>query len=145
MARRGRGRAVNDRAIEKWMALELGGLQRALVAAPRPLADLVLEEVPSAPTRSGEPHRFDKPTLRRAHDALGPLARRRLRVPFTFYVDKETPDDAYLVDEAALELLRALGEVPAESAMREGRYWLGHARARAVASRLPTLAQFSML
>lgn len=127
------------------MALEMSRVQQGLVSAPRPLGDLLMEEAPAARTRGGDEHRFDPQMLRRFADALGPLARRKLRLPATFFVDKDLAEDAYLADEAAAELLRALGEVPRELEMRDGRLWLAHARARDIAERHRGAFQFSYL
>lgn len=121
----------------------MGALQRAFVNAPRPLSDLLLEDEPTARTRGGEPHRFDKHVIERFHAAVGPLARRRLRLPITFYVDRDLPEDAYLQDEPAMELLRRLGEVPEDTEAREGKLWMGHVRARSVAERYPGAFQFA--
>lgn len=131
--------------MERWVATEMLRFQESFVPAPRHLHELMLEDAPSATTRKGEPHLFDKQALARIHEALGPLDRRRLRLPATFYVDKEMPDDAYLTDEIAAGLLRALGEVPAEREMREGRLWVGHAKARLLADRYRGAFQFSYL
>lgn len=131
--------------MERWIALEMVRFQSSFVSAARPLHELLLEDEPAAPTRGGDAHRFDKAVLRRLNDALGPLDQRRLRLPVTFYVDKDMPDDAYVQDGVAANLLRALGEVPAELEVREGRLWVGHARARAVAQRHPTAFQFVYL
>lgn len=95
--------------MERWLALEMSRSHRAFVAQPRPLGDLLTEDAPTAPTKGGELHRYDVATLRRLAAALSPLARRRLRLPATFYVDKELADDAHLTDEPAMDLLRALG------------------------------------
>lgn len=133
---------VGEGAMERWIALEMVKLQSSFVAAPRFAHELADEEEPQAPTKGGGFHRFDRAVVRRLLDALGPLDQRRLRLPITFYVDKDLPDDAYLSDPTAASLLRALGEVPAGVELREGRLWVGHARARAVASRHPTAFQF---
>lgn len=138
-------RVVREGVIDRWVALEMGKLREGLVLAPRSLSDLLLEDAPAATTRGGAPHAFDKAVLRRFADALSPLDRRRLRVPVTFYVDHELPDDAYVPDETVARLLVALGEVPPEAGLREGRLWLGHARARAIAGRHPTAFQFVQL
>lgn len=134
---------VREGSFERWIALEMGNLQRAFVSVTRPLPELLQEETPSARTRGGEPHVFDKDALARVREALGPLARRRLRLPVTFYVDKDLPDDAYVPDETAAQLLRGLGEVPETLQMREGRLWIAHSRARAIADRHPTVFQFA--
>ncbi len=139
------GGVVGDGAMERWFAIEMLRFQEGFVTSPRPLHELMAEEEPAATTRKGERHAFDKGALARIHDALGPLDRRRLRLPVTFYVDKEMPDDAYATDEVAARLLRALGEVPADVEMREGRLWLAHARARVLADRYRGAFQFSYL
>ena len=133
---------VEEPALEKWLALEMTRFHRSFVGQPRVLGDLVREEEPTATTRGGELHRYDAAALRRIHDALGPLARRRVRLPATFFVDKELPDDAHVADEAAIDMLRALGEVPPGSVAREGKLWLGLARARLIAERYPGAFQF---
>lgn len=129
-------------AIDRWIALEMRKLSEGLVTAPRPLGDLLLEAAPSAPTRGGGAHSFDPAVLARLASALSALDRRRVRLPVTFYVHHEMPDDAYVADEAAGRLLHALGEVPLGLEPREGRLWLGHARARAIAAKHPTAFQF---
>lgn len=128
--------------MEKWMALEMTRFHRAFVSQPRPLVDLLAEAEPSAPTKGGELHRFDVATLRRIDAVLSPLTRRRVRLPITFFVDKDLADDAHVADEPAMELLRALGEVPVAASAREGKLWLGHVRARLIADRYPGAFQF---
>lgn len=131
--------------MNRWFALEMGGLHKGLVTAARPLADLVHEEAPTARARSGEPHRFDKDVLERFYDALSPLDRRRLRVPVTFQVDKDFAGDAVLQDEVAARLLEALGELPPGRVVREGKLWMAHAQAQALARRYPSAFQFIYL
>lgn len=132
---------VEERAMERWFALEMTRFHRAIVPRPRPLFELVLEEQPTAPTKGGELHRYDPATLRRIHDAMSPLARRHLRLPVTFYVDRETSADVYVTDPAAIQMLEALGEAPGAS-VRDGKLWMGHARAQLVAQRHPGAFQF---
>lgn len=133
---------VEERALERWFALEMTRFHRAFVAQPRPIGDLVLEAEPTAATKGGELHRYDIEAVRRIHAALGPLARRRVRLPVTFFVDKDLPTDAHVADEPAIEMLHALGELPPGSLAREGKLWLGLARARLVAERYPGAFQF---
>ena len=136
---------VREGALERWMSLEMGKMRDGIVTQARPLHELLLEERPQATTRGGLPHPFDRAMLQRFHDALPPLARRRLRLPVTFYVESDLADEAYVTDEAAIALLRALGEVPATLEPREGRLWLSHARARDVSERWRNAFQFTYL
>lgn len=133
---------VEERALERWFALEMTRFHRSFVTVPRPLPDLLAESEPSVPTRGGEMHRYDAPTLRRLHDALPPLTRRRVRLPATFFVDKDLPDDAHVADAPAIDMLRALGEVPPTAEPRDGKLWVGHARARLIAQKYPGAFQF---
>ena len=138
-------RVVEEGTLAKWFGLEMARVQEGFVPRARPLADLLLEDHPSAPTRSGEFHVFDKAVLQRFHDAMGAFDRRRLRLPLTFYVDKDMPDDAYLTEEIAVRLLKALGEIPAGKEPREGRLWLAHTNARLLAQRHRGAFQFAYL
>lgn len=136
---------VREGTVERWMAIEMGRLRDAMVTQPRSLAELLLDDAPAATTRGGAPHPFDRAMLQRFGAALSPLTRRKLRLPITFYVESEMPTEAYLTDEAAMALLRALGEVPAALDARDGRLWLAHARARDIAERYAGAFQFSLL
>lgn len=133
---------VDDRTLEKWMALEMRGLAQALVKVPRPLAELLLEPRPAAQTATG-PHAFDPAALRAFAERLTPLTRARLRLPVTFYLDRETDASAYVADRVAQDALLEAGL--ATGAPREGRLWLGESLAREAARRYPTLFQFMML
>lgn len=132
----------SDRGVDRWIALEMARLQQSLVTAPRSVRELAAEEEPTARTRGGEPYRFDRAVVLRIHQTLGPLARSRVRLPVTFYLDKDLPEDAHVADEHAADMLRALGELPAGLQPREGKLWLGHAKARLIAEKYPTAFQF---
>lgn len=138
-------RCVDDDALQRWMTLEMSKLRESLVVAPRSLSELLLEERPAARTRGGGELPFDKAVLERFRDVLSPLERRRLRLPVTFFVEHDLQEDAYVPDAVAVRLLQALGEVPAGQELREGRLWLGHARARRIAERFPSAFQFAHL
>ena len=128
--------------MERWLALDMARFHRSFVSQPRPLADLVAEAEPRAATKGGEPYRYDAATLRRIDAALSPLTRRRVRLPATFFVDKDLPDDVHVAEEPVMDMLRALGEVPADAQPRDGKLWLGHVRARLIADKYPGAFQF---
>jgi uncharacterized protein (UPF0216 family) len=133
---------VEDRVLDRWFALEMGNFHRGFVSAPRPLADLAREAHPVARNRAGDEHVFDRAVLQRFFDALSPLDRRRLRLPVTVVVDKDHAGDAAIQDEVVFRLLRALGDIPPEREMREGKLWLSHVQAQALARRHPGAFQF---
>lgn len=133
---------VEEGALARWFALEMTRFHHSFVAQARPLAELLEEAEPSAPTKGGQRHHYDPPTLRLLHERLPPLTRRRVRLPVTFFVDKELPNDAHVADGPAVELLRALGEVAPETEPREGKLWVGRARAQLIAQKYPGAFQF---
>lgn len=133
---------VDPGAIDRWMAHEMGGLAKSMVAGSRILGDLLLEDEPAATTRGGDPHVYDKAALRALAERLGPLARRRLKIPVTFWVDKDVSDDAYVQDESAADALRRIGVVPEDREMRGGKLWLSLALAHETAAKYPTVFQF---
>lgn len=133
---------MDERILEKWFRMEAGNLNAALVRAPRPLADLLLEERPTAPTKAGE-HAFDPDALRRLADALPPLVRARLRVPLLVYRETETPDEAYVLDAVAAKALKVLGVAVARP--REGKLWVSYGLLVEFARRYPTCLQTVLL
>lgn len=130
----------DGRPIERWMSLEMQRLTQALVTQPRPLMDLRHEAAPSAPTRGGGQHRFDKDALDALAAGLQPLTRARLRLPITVYLDHDAPGDCYVAEPAAVEALLELRA--AATTPRDGRLWMGVPLARELARQYPTLVQF---
>lgn len=130
----------DDSVLRRWFSLELGSLLETFVANPRPLLELLREPVPSATTRAGLPHPFDRDRLHAFAHALPALTRAQLRLPLTIHLDHETPGDAYAADPATIEALRVL--IPTTTLPRDGRLWLSEPLARDFARRFPTLVQF---
>jgi uncharacterized protein (UPF0216 family) len=135
----------DDRALERWFSLEMARLRDGLVLSPRPIGEAALEARPVAPTRSGGEHLFDRAVLGAACARLSPLERRQVRIPVTFFVEADVPDDAYVSEGGPVTFLRALGEIAPDAAPREGRLWVGRARALAISGRHPSLFQFVFL
>lgn len=133
---------VDDRAIERWMSLEIGKVHEGLVRAPRPLVELLFEERPVAATRAGE-HAFDKDALRALADALSPLTRARLKVPIVVFLDSDVPGEGYVADAAAIRAVLETGA--AKTTPQDGKVWMSESLARDLARRFPTCVQFVML
>ncbi|MHB8604599.1 MAG: DUF61 family protein [Thermoplasmatota archaeon] len=136
---------MDDRVLDRWMALELNTLYRGLVASPVRLHEVASGAITSLATRAGEPLTFDREAARRLAASLPPLTTRLLRVPITFYVDKDADGAAYLADAEAIEALRAIGWIAESASPRAGKTWLGVPLARAFANEFPTLAQFVLV
>lgn len=133
---------ADEEVLRRWLSLEMGKILETFVPTPRPLLELLREERPTAMTRSGEPHVFDKAALRALGEALPALTRAQLRLPITIHMDNETPGDVYTADPATNDALRTLKVSTTEP--REGRLWMSAPLARDFERRHPTLVQFVM-
>jgi uncharacterized protein (UPF0216 family) len=133
----------DDGTLERWFRLEMAEVQRALVARPIPLNELLGSQRPHATTRGGEPYPFDPVVLRRLASQLSALARAELRLPCLFYLDRGAPGNCFVSDPGQASALRGLGLVKTEP--REGRAWLSEPLAREFGRGHPGLAQFVFL
>lgn len=97
-------------------------MTESVVLQPIALALLLGMGAPTASTRTGGVHAFDRDALERMAAGLDVLLRHDLRLPMTFYVPHDLPGDAYLEDGHAIRALRALGETKLEP--RGGRLWM---------------------
>lgn len=133
-------RVVDERVLRRLLRTESQRMMAGNVRAPRPLRHLLMEREPTAPTREGGVHRFDVDAVRRLADALPALVRADLRLPILFFVDHEYPQNAFVMDQAAMEALQTLGV--ATGRPRDGKLWVSMALARHFAHEYPRLAQF---
>jgi len=120
---------VSDRAIERWMSLEVGRINAGLVLEKKTLAGLLKEPKPSCRTREGEEHTFDRGILERLASLLTEEETRTLRLPITLFVAGEVEDSAYLTDSLAANVLRGLESFGTAFPYRDGRMYLPHSLA----------------
>lgn len=134
---------MDEGSLRKWMGFELGRLHSSLVTTPVPLATLLAQADPAAPTREGGTHGFDASVLRAFAAKVPRDLHARLRLPITVVEPSDNPGDGYAQDAAALLALQALG-VPT-LAPTEGKAWMALPLWRRLARDWPGCFQFLML
>lgn len=135
---------VNDRVLFKWLRLELGKINEAIVADRKRLSVLLGEAEPVAADKGGGEYRFDRETLHRLGEQLPESLHRKLRLPILFYSDMTVQDSCFLDDEYALEALKELGELSALRRMQDGRVWIARAIVYSIMEKYPTIVQIVM-
>lgn len=134
----------DDPVFLRWMQLELGKMNAGLVAEKKTLASLLLEEKPSAATKSGELYLFDKKVLAALREALPEELHRKLRLPIQFRFDADAGASGYLTDPHAAEALVLLGEISHLREFTDNRLWVSRPIIYAIMRKYPTAIQVAM-
>lgn len=119
----------SPRALDRWIALELGRINAGLVVQRKSLAQLLAEPRPICVTREGGEHGFDRGALERLAAVLTPAEAGTLRLPITLFATGEVEDHVYVAEELAARTLRALEKYGRAFPFREGRMYLPHSLA----------------
>jgi len=136
---------TDESVMMKWMALEFGRMNKGIVTSRRTLAELLAEEAPTAATKEGGEHRFDRRVLAALGEKLPPEMHRRLRLPILFRQDMTVANSVYLTDEAAVTALQMLGELGPLYRMEKERLWISRPIAYAILLKYPTAVQMMIL
>jgi uncharacterized protein (UPF0216 family) len=139
-----RPRIAEESVLTRWMGMELARMHDGVVAERKTLASLMAGESPAARTKGGGVHHFNRDTLASLGGLLGEETRKALKLPILFFFSVDVRDSCYLADEAAVEALRALGDLGEGRRLTGGRLWVSRAIAYAIARRYPTAVQFAM-
>ena len=134
----------DDSALMRWMRTEINKVNESIVSERKSLSQLLLEEKPTAKTKTGKDHFFDTTTLRNLGEKLPKNLHDKLKVPILFFSDNKVPDSCYLNDAYALEALETLGEISRLRAMQQGRSWVGRSIAYSIMKKYPTVVQIVM-
>jgi uncharacterized protein (UPF0216 family) len=134
----------DESVLKKWMAIEMGRMNDAVVSERRRLSDLLLEKNPSALTRKGKDFSFDCSMLQQLDQRLPEELRRRLLLPVIFYFDSRLADSCFMTDETAMKVFQTLGELSALRTMTNGKLWIGRAIVFAMIRKYPTMIQIMM-
>ncbi|WP_235809557.1 DUF61 family protein [Methanofollis ethanolicus] len=134
----------DESVLRRWMGIEAGRINDALVAERKTLARLLDEKVPSSTTKGGKEYAFDREVIRTLGDRLPPEMHDRLWLPIVFSFSPEVRDSFYLRDGTALLALKTLGELGAMREFHEGRLWVSNAIVYAMMSKYPTVIQIGI-
>ncbi|WP_135611747.1 DUF61 family protein [Methanococcoides sp. AM1] len=134
----------DDSALMGWMRVEIGMINRDIVAERKSLSQLHKEEVPSAKTKGGDEHLFDKKMLDVLEEQLPAELHGKLRLPILFFLDNRVADSSFLNDETAARSLQILGELSKFRSFSKGRLWVGKSIAYSIMRKYPTVVQIVM-
>jgi uncharacterized protein (UPF0216 family) len=120
---------VTPGGIDRWVSFELGRLNAGLVVEKKSLARLRSEARPACRTREGDEHTFDRQALDRLAGLLTKEEQEELRLPITLFAAGDLEDSAYLAEELAARVMRAVESFGPAFPYREGRMYLPHSLA----------------
>jgi uncharacterized protein (UPF0216 family) len=135
---------TDESVMMRWMQLEMGKINAAIVIERKTLNALCKEENPSAKTKGGKEHMFDRNILRTLQKNVPSDIHDSLKIPILFYFDMEVPDSCYLADESAARALQALGEISLLRTPRKGKIWVSRAIVYAIMRKYPSVIQIVM-
>jgi len=126
------------------MRVEIGKINKEIVAERKPLSQLLKEEIPSSETKGGDKHLFDKNILSVLEEQLPAELHGKLRLPILFFLDNRVADSSFLSDENAARALQILGELSKSRSFNKGRLWVGKSIAYSIMRKYPTVVQIVM-
>ncbi|KGK99693.1 hypothetical protein LI82_00250 [Methanococcoides methylutens] len=134
----------DDSGIMRWMRLEVGKINKEIVAERKTLSQLLKEEIPSSKTKGGNEHLFDKKVLTLLEEQLPAELHGKLRLPILFFLDNRVTDSSFLNDETAARSLQILGELSKFRSFSKGRLWVGKSIAYSIMRKYPIVVQIVM-
>lgn len=134
----------DESVLLRWMQLEIGKINRNIVTARKPLAELLSMDRPVVITRSGEEYPLSKAVLELLGERLPRNLHRLLQVPVPCYFDCNVTGSCLITDKAAIEALRFLGEISPMRPDDNDRVWIGKPIMYDVMNRYPSLFQVVM-
>jgi uncharacterized protein (UPF0216 family) len=126
------------------MRTELARLNAGIVVERKPLVRLLAEKHPSARTKDGNVHVFDRQVLEQLAQSLPATIQEQLLLPVLFHADMDLPGSLALTDPVATLALQELGELSSMRTMRNGKIWVARPIAYALARKYPTVIQVVM-
>ena len=132
---------LKESSLEKWFKFEMAKLNSGVVVKKKPLKELVKEERPKTKAKDGSLYYFNKEELLKLKTGL-PENMASVMLPISFYISLDTRKNVYIAEKASLDLLKHLGEVPRDSELSDGRYWMSKVLVTDLMKRHPTIFQF---
>lgn len=140
----GRYPISDDSILMRWMRVEIGKINEGIVSERKILARLLEEDRPTARTKAGNEHVFDRRVLKEISAKLPADLQDKLRLPLIFFSDTQIPESCYLNDPLALEALQRLGEFSQMRRMYQGKLWFGRSIAYTIMKKYPGLVQIAI-
>ncbi|MBC7086133.1 MAG: DUF61 family protein [Methanomethylovorans sp.] len=134
-----------DSIFMRWMRTEINKMNNAIVAERKNLSQLLQEDKPSAKTKGGSDHFFEKATLRSIGEKVPEDMHSKLKLPILFFFDHQVPDSCYLNDVYAAQVLQIMGEISRLRMMEKGRLWVGKSIAYSIMKKYQTVVQIVMV
>ncbi|WP_440951905.1 DUF61 family protein [Methanococcoides sp. FTZ1] len=134
----------DDSILMRWVRVEIGKINKEIVAERKPLSQLLKEDIPSAKTKGGDDHLFDKKVLEVLAEQLPSELHDRLRLPILFFLDNRVEDSSFLNDETAVKALQIMGELSMLRSFEKGKLWVGKSIAYSIMKKYPTVIQIVM-
>ncbi|WP_245527534.1 DUF61 family protein [Methanosalsum zhilinae] len=125
----------------RWMRVELGKLNRGVVANRKTLSQLLLEERPSSVTKSGDEYLFNEQIIEMLAEKLPGEIHDNLKFPIFFFNTIKVDESCYLNDKYALRALQILGELGESRSLHEGKVWVGKSIAYSIMKKYPSAIQ----
>ena len=134
----------NDSVFMRWMKVELGKLNRRVMANRKTLSQLLLENKPASVTKSEDEYLFDKKVIEMMGEKLPEEIHEKLKLPIFFFYTIKVEESCYLNDEYALKALQILEELGEMRKFHEGKVWVGKSIAYSIMKKYPTAIQIVM-
>jgi uncharacterized protein (UPF0216 family) len=132
---------LNESAMKKWFRFEMGKINSGIVTKKRRLCDLADSDSPRTQTKDGSEYYFEPKIIKMLWEVL-PENLQTTLLPLSLYSSLEVRGSVFLAEKSSLDILKHLGEIPNNSELIEGKYWMGKTIAQDMMRRYPTMMQF---
>jgi uncharacterized protein (UPF0216 family) len=131
---------LNESSMKKWLKFEMGKITSGLVIKKKPLCDLVKSQSTKVKTKDGSVYYFNSNAITELNEKL-PEHLHSILLPISVYASSEVRGMVAIADTTSFLALKHLGEIPNNSRLNEGKYWMGKALANDIMKRYPTMLQ----
>jgi uncharacterized protein (UPF0216 family) len=131
---------LKESAMKKWFKFEMAKINSGIVTKKRCLKELLDEEVPQTKAKDESVYYFNKDALLELRNEL-PKDMHSIMLPINLYISLDTRSSVYIADLPSLTVLKNLGEVPKDSELTDGRYWMSKALILDLMKRRPSIIQ----
>jgi len=138
------GNMGNTRVFDKMLGKEMQLLNQNVVVRRKSIKELLSEEKPSIPNKSGEAYLFNREALKNAASKYSDYRHGDILLPIHFYVDPEVPNQCFVRVECEADFLKKVAGLEGYP-FRKGKMWMSKAIAGKLMKEYPTLFQYFYL